>query len=65
MSPTLHFCEGLYRLIFAPAFLLVRHPRVLTKLRAETSAACEADIELTRTQLRNMNYLQNVLKESA
>jgi cytochrome P450 len=44
------------------SFLLVRHPEVLNKLRAEI--ANHGDAELTRNDLRNMTYLQNVLKES-
>ena len=43
-------------------FLLVRHPRVLEKLRAEISGADPAT--LTRRDLRKMNYLQNVLNET-
>lgn len=43
-------------------FLLVRHPRVLEKLRAEV-ANSELD-KMTRTELRKMSYLQNVLKET-
>lgn len=42
-------------------FLLVRHPKVLDKLREETDQ-CDID-GLTRTDLRKMSYLQNVLKE--
>lgn len=45
-------------------FLLVRHPNVLTKLRAEIAAAYNGSAELCRTDLRNMKYLQNVLKET-
>lgn len=46
------------------SFSLVRYPRVFRKLRAEVTAACNKDSSLTRTDLRNMKYLQNVLKES-
>lgn len=43
-------------------FLLVRHPRVLEKLRAEVA---NSDLDkMTRTELRKMNYLQNALKET-
>ncbi len=45
-------------------FLLIRHPHVLSKLRAEVASACNGNIELSRTDLRNIKYLQNVLKES-
>lgn len=38
------------------------HPNVLTKLRSEIAA--HGNAELTRTDLRNMKYLQNILKES-
>lgn len=44
-------------------FLLVRHPRVLENLRAEASNI-DRNRGLTRNSLRNMKYLQNVLKES-
>ncbi|KAH7378549.1 cytochrome P450 alkane hydroxylase [Cadophora sp. MPI-SDFR-AT-0126] len=43
-------------------FLLVRHPNVLIKLRSEI--AVYGNAELTRNDLRNMNYLQNILKET-
>ena len=45
-------------------FLLVRHPKVLEKLREEVNAACSDLANLTRTELRKMGYLQNVLKET-
>ncbi|KAL9588132.1 MAG: hypothetical protein Q9203_003058 [Teloschistes exilis] len=45
-------------------FLLVRHPEVLAKLREEISAALKGSMDITRSELRHMNYLQNVLKES-
>ncbi len=45
-------------------FLLIRHPWVLEKLREEVSADCSSLDNLTRTDLRKMNYLQNVLKET-
>lgn len=44
------------------SFLLVRHPQVLAKLREES--ALHGKEEFTRASLRNMSYLQNVLKES-
>ncbi|KFY10203.1 hypothetical protein V491_07770 [Pseudogymnoascus sp. VKM F-3775] len=44
-------------------FLLTRHPQVLQKLRVEISKL-NGNIDLTRTSLRNMKYLQNVLKET-
>ncbi|KAH9204657.1 cytochrome P450 alkane hydroxylase [Leptodontidium sp. 2 PMI_412] len=43
-------------------FLLVRHPNVLVKLRSEIAA--QGNAELTRSDLRNMKYLQNILKET-
>ncbi|KAL8779064.1 MAG: hypothetical protein Q9194_001633 [Teloschistes cf. exilis] len=45
-------------------FLLVRHPEVLAKLREEISAALKGSMDITRSELRHMNYLQNVLKET-
>jgi len=45
-------------------FLLVRHPRVLEKLREEVNANCSDLASLTRTDLRKMGYLQNVLRET-
>ena len=48
---------------FVPSsFLLVRHPHVLEKLRSEIAA--QGNVEWTRSGLRNMKYLQNILKES-
>ncbi|KAL9021456.1 MAG: hypothetical protein Q9185_001353 [Variospora sp. 1 TL-2023] len=45
-------------------FLLVRHPKVLAKLREEISSTLKGSTEITRSELRHMNYLQNVLKET-
>ena len=45
-------------------FLLVRHPRVLDKLRAEIKSHCPDPTGLTRADLRKMSYLQNVLNET-
>ncbi|KAJ4514742.1 hypothetical protein HRR75_004106 [Exophiala dermatitidis] len=44
-------------------FTLVRYPRVLSKLRAEIAHTCQEKRELNRDDLRNMPYLQNVMKE--
>ena len=46
-------------------FMLVRHPLLLQKLREEINAACSDPASLTRTDLRKMGYLQNVLKEAS
>lgn len=45
-------------------FLLVRHPKVMQKLRSEISAACVDIHTVTREDLRKLPYLQKVLKES-
>ena len=45
-------------------FLLVRHPKVLEKLREEVNMASSDLANLTRTELRRMSYLQKVLKET-
>ncbi|MCJ1417911.1 hypothetical protein MMC32_004256 [Xylographa parallela] len=45
-------------------FLLVRHPKVLEKLQEEINRSCSDLASLTRTDLRDMGYLQNVLKET-
>ncbi|KAF2280400.1 cytochrome P450 alkane hydroxylase [Westerdykella ornata] len=45
-------------------FLLVRHPKVLEKLRAEIASTCVPGSSLSRDVLRNMRYLQNVLRET-
>ena len=45
-------------------FLLVRHPKALEKLREEINRNYSNLESLTRTDLRNMGYLQNVLKET-
>lgn len=44
-------------------FLLVRHPRILQRLREEVENALGGTKEPSRTQLKNMLYLQNTLKE--
>lgn len=46
------------------SFLLVRYPHVLRNLRAEIASSCHGSADLNRADLRNMKYLQNVLKES-
>jgi len=46
------------------SFLLLRHPRILTKLRAEIASTCTPNTILTRDILKRMPYLQNILKES-
>jgi cytochrome P450 len=45
-------------------FLLVRHPRVLKKLREEIITKCLDTASLTSTDLRQLFYLQNVLRET-
>ncbi|KAH8725091.1 cytochrome P450 alkane hydroxylase [Phaeosphaeriaceae sp. PMI808] len=45
-------------------FLLVRHSRVMEKLRAEIVSTCGTSTELNRDDLKRMPYLQNVLKET-
>ncbi|KAL8681011.1 MAG: hypothetical protein Q9186_002847 [Xanthomendoza sp. 1 TL-2023] len=45
-------------------FLLVRHPNVLAKLREEISSTLKGSTQITRSELRHMTYLQNVLKET-
>lgn len=44
-------------------FLLVRHPNVMKKLRSEINGI-KSDSNLNRADLRNLPYLQNVLKET-
>ena len=44
-----------------PFFLLVRHPSVVEKLRVEIKAYCSNLASLTRTDLRTITNLQNVL----
>lgn len=43
-------------------FLLVRHPEVMAKLRAEIAEISPTE-HINRTTLRNLKYLQNVMKE--
>ena len=45
-------------------FLLVRHPKVIEKLRTEINTASTDPAELNRQSLKDLGYLQNVLKES-
>jgi hypothetical protein len=46
------------------SYLLVRHPQVLDKLRSEISSVITGTDSITRTDLKKMTYLTNVLKES-
>ncbi|KAF2711611.1 cytochrome P450 alkane hydroxylase [Pleomassaria siparia CBS 279.74] len=45
-------------------FLLIRHPNVLLKLRAEIASTLTQNSSITRANLLQMPYLQNVLKET-
>ena len=45
-------------------FLLVRHPSVLKKLRAEINSKRGDKADLNRQDVRDLHYLQNVLKET-
>jgi len=44
-------------------FMLVRHPKVLDNLKREIDDAFGNDTGISRTRLKDMPYLQNVLKE--
>lgn len=44
--------------------LLVRHPEVLSNLRAEIKAVCNTSSDVTRNEIKSMPYLANVTKES-
>lgn len=46
------------------SFLLVRHPKVLDKLREEIKSSLGEKSDFNRDDLRRLPYLQNVLKES-
>lgn len=46
------------------SFLLVRHPKVMEKLRAEINSLPVTKEKMNRGDLRNLHYLQNILKES-
>lgn len=60
---SMKYCYKKFPLTLLTSFLLVRHPKVLAKLQKEVALLGDAS-ELNRTELRNMKYLQNVLKES-
>lgn len=45
-------------------FLLIRHPNVMAKLRAEISHLSSTSDEIQRKDLRDMQYLQNVIRET-
>lgn len=47
------------------SFLLVRHPLVLDRLRAEIRSVVGDNREFTRTDIQKMSYLKCVLNESA
>lgn len=46
------------------SFLLVRHPKVMEKLKMEIQSTFAQRTDMRRSDLRSMTYLQNVLKES-
>ncbi len=45
-------------------FLLVRHPQVLQRLREEIRSCLGDRVDMTRSDLRNMKYVQNILNET-
>ncbi|KAB5540562.1 cytochrome P450 [Coniochaeta sp. 2T2.1] len=45
-------------------FLLVRHPQVMEKLRSQVSEWEGVHDQISRSDLRGLRYLQNVLKET-
>lgn len=45
-------------------FLLLRHPRSMEKLKDEIQSSLKSSTDISRAALRNMTYLQNVLKET-
>ncbi|PLB46480.1 cytochrome P450 alkane hydroxylase [Aspergillus steynii IBT 23096] len=45
-------------------FLLVRHPHAMQKLREEVAELKDKGDDINRADLRKMNYLQNVMKET-
>lgn len=45
-------------------FLLVRHPRCLEKLKAEIKSTVGSRTDLSRTDLKAIKYLENILNES-
>jgi hypothetical protein len=61
-------CElplSLYTAQFDPnSYLLVRHPRVMQKLRREVTSVFGNSPTPNRDKLRRMHYLQHILKES-
>lgn len=57
--------SGAHRyLLTTGRFLLVRHPRCLEKLKAEIKSTVGSRTDLSRTDLKAMKYLENVLNES-
>ena len=44
--------------------LLVRHPRVMDRLRTEINTVLAGKSDLNREDLKKMTYLSNILKES-
>lgn len=60
--PGLHYNASYPFSYICGTFLLVRHPQLMSKLRAELSSHDTSN--LSRSTLRNMPYLQNILNES-
>lgn len=50
--------------LIAYSFLLVRHPKVLERLRSEIKSTVAEGEKLTRFHIQQMPYLKNVLNES-
>ena len=49
-------------LISWTVFLLVRHPKVLQKLKEDIRSSLGDEVNITRTDIRKLGYLRNVLK---
>ena len=45
-------------------FLLLRHPSVLKKLREEISTHCPNPADISRSDLKKIRYVQNVMRET-
>ena len=56
--------DGTASLLTWTFFLLLRYPKALKKLQEEINRSCFDIASLTRTDLRKMDYLQKVLKET-
>ncbi|KAL8725229.1 MAG: hypothetical protein Q9181_006492 [Wetmoreana brouardii] len=64
LTPTLRALEAEYTLTSLGSFLLVRHPKVLSRLRDEVRSVVGTNSAISRELVQKMGYLKCVLNET-